>query len=154
VCLRPGNTPQSQEGLLSPHAFGQWDQVEKVLHIKLEKERIQNSPPIDSHRPVSHQLEHEYYHYFGWPAYWEGGGLWGLGGQPTLVVPPTREAIEARIKAQQDEDDTHLCRRVGAVSCLQRHQRKNAVLIATNRDAEWLLPMAGGTFGLAVVLRT
>lgn len=94
--------------LLSPHAFGQWDQVEKTLRINLKKEQIQNSPSIESHRPVSRQLEIEYYHYFGLPAYWEGGGLWGLFGHPTLVVPPSKEEMVAHLKLQHDQDDKHL----------------------------------------------
>ena len=94
--------------LLSPHAFGQWDHVEKTLHINLKKEQIQNSPSIESHRPVSRQFEIEYYHYFGLPAYWEGGGLWGLFGHPVLVVPPSKEEVIAHLKVQHDQDEKHL----------------------------------------------
>jgi len=58
--------------LLSPHAFGKLDQDEKTLHINLRKMQIQDSPPIESHKPVSRQYEVEYYRYYGWPAYWQG----------------------------------------------------------------------------------
>ena len=74
--------------LLSPHAFGKLDQYEKTLHVKLHQKQIQDSPSIESHLPVSRQYEEEYYRYYGWPAYWDGGGMWGLGGYPVVMPPP------------------------------------------------------------------
>ncbi len=55
--------------LLTPHAFGKLDQSEKMLHIKLRKKQIEDSPSIESHKPVSRQFEIEYYGYYGWPPY-------------------------------------------------------------------------------------
>ena len=75
--------------LLSPSCFGgKLDSYEETLHVKLRKTQIENSPPLDAHRPVSRQYEIEYYRYYGWPAYWEGGAMWGFGGYP--VVIPSR----------------------------------------------------------------
>jgi len=87
--------------LLSPHAFGKWDLYEKVLHIKLRKKQIDDSPSIDTHEPVSHQFEEKYYRSFGWPAYWQGGQMWGMSGYPLVAAPlaqdiATRKAIEPR----------------------------------------------------------
>src|SRR5471030_1507495 len=59
--------------LLSPFAFGRFDLVAKVLPVCLTKQQIENSTPIDTHRPVSRQYEENYYGYYGWPAYWQGG---------------------------------------------------------------------------------
>ena len=53
--------------LLTPHAFGKVDQSEKTFHIKLHKKKIEDSPSIESHKPVSRQFEIEYYGYYGWP---------------------------------------------------------------------------------------
>jgi sporulation protein YlmC with PRC-barrel domain len=74
--------------LLSPHAFGKLDQYENTLHIKLTKKQIENSPPVDSHRPVSRQYEIEYYRYYGWPAYWPEDQTWGMGSHLVIVPPP------------------------------------------------------------------
>src|SRR5450755_3341592 len=52
--------------LLSPHAFGKLDPYEKIFHVKLRKAQIENSPSIETHRPVSRQYEVEYYRYYGW----------------------------------------------------------------------------------------
>ncbi len=81
--------------LLSPHAFGKLDQHGKTLHVKLRKQQIEDSPSIDAHKPVSRQYETEYYGYYGWPTYWEGDAMWGLGGYPA-ALPPTKGEIEVR----------------------------------------------------------
>ena len=71
--------------LISPHAFGRFNQGGKVMQINLTRAQVEKSPPIEAHRPVSRQYEIAYYRYYGWPAYWSGGALWGLGGLPMLV---------------------------------------------------------------------
>lgn len=92
--------------LLSPHALGRLDEYEKTLHVKLHKKQIENSPSIELHKPVSRQYEVDYYKYYGWPAYWNGGAMWGLGGYP-VVMPPSKDEIEARLQTHQ-RDDKHL----------------------------------------------
>jgi hypothetical protein len=92
--------------LLSPHAFAKWDRSENTLHLKLLKKQIENSPPIESHKPVSRQYEIEYYGYYGWPGYWSGGGMWGMGGYPT-VLPRSVDETETHRAAHQ-RDDKHL----------------------------------------------
>jgi hypothetical protein len=89
--------------LLSPHAFGKLDQYEKTLHVNLRKMQIQDSPSIDAHKPVSRQYEMEYYRYYSWPTYWDGGGLWGLGGYP-MPVPPSKEEVNSFAKYHHRED--------------------------------------------------
>ena len=74
--------------LLSPHAFGAFDQAGKILRVNLTRKQIENSPAIESHQPVSRQYEEEYYRYYGWPYYWHGDGLWGMSGFPILELPP------------------------------------------------------------------
>jgi hypothetical protein len=92
--------------LLSPHAFGKLDQYERTLHINLRRMQIQDSPPIESHKPVSRQYEADYYRYYGWPAYWAGDAMWGMGGYPVLV-PTEREEIEEK-RLYYHRDDKHL----------------------------------------------
>src|SRR5471032_2362823 len=65
--------------LISPHAFGTLDENKKTLHVALRKKQIENSPSPESHKPVSRQYEIEYFRYYGWPTYWEGGAMWGMG---------------------------------------------------------------------------
>jgi len=91
--------------LISPHAFAKWDQFEKILHIKLTEKQIQNSPAIESHKPVSRQYEADYHHYYGWPAYWNAGAIFGLGG-PAVILPESKAEMEA--SQLPPRDDRHL----------------------------------------------
>jgi sporulation protein YlmC with PRC-barrel domain len=92
--------------LLTPHAFGKLDQDEKTLHIKLHKKKIQDSPSIESHKPVSRQYETDYYAYYGWPTYWDGSSMWGISGYP-VVLPPSKKEMEIQ-KKYHHRDDKHL----------------------------------------------
>jgi uncharacterized protein YrrD len=92
--------------LLTPHAFGKLDQNEKTLHVKLHKKKIQDSPSIESHKPVSRQYETDYYAYYGWPAYWDGSAMWGIGGYP-VILPPSKKEMELQKKFHH-RDDKHL----------------------------------------------
>lgn len=92
--------------LLSPHAFGKLDADENTLHINLRKAQVEDSPSIESHKPVSRQYEVEYYRYYGWPAYWTGDAMWGMGGFPVLVQP-LKDEIETR-RLYYHRDDEHL----------------------------------------------
>ena len=92
--------------LISPHAFGSLDEPGKTLHIKLHKARIESSPSIETHRPVSRQYEVDYYRFYGWPAYWEGDAMWGLGAYPA-IMPPTVAEMAADRK-HHHRDDKHL----------------------------------------------
>ena len=92
--------------LLTPHAFGKLDQNEKTLHVKLHKKKIQDSPSIESHKPVSRQYETNYYAYYGWPTYWDGSSMWGISGYP-LVLPPSKKEMEIQ-KKYHHRDDKHL----------------------------------------------
>ena len=94
VVADTGSWLTGRQVLITPHAFGSIDVNEKTLHIKLSRQRIEDSPSIENHRPVSRQYEIDYYRYYGWPAYWDGGGMWGIGSFP-VVTPPSREEQSA-----------------------------------------------------------
>lgn len=70
--------------LISPHAFGDLYQGGKVLLVNLTRQQIENSPSIESHKPVSRQYEEEYHRYYNWPFYWKGDAVWGMSGFPIL----------------------------------------------------------------------
>jgi hypothetical protein len=90
--------------LLSPHAFGPLEHGGKTLHVSLRIKQIENSPSIESHKPVSRQFEEQYHSYYAWPAYWQGPQIWGMCGYP-LVVPPRELAAE---DARTSSADVHL----------------------------------------------
>lgn len=92
--------------LLSPHVLGKLDPSEKTLQVKLSKKQIEDSPSIESHKPVSRQYEIDYYRYYGLPAYWDGGAMWGFGGYPS-ALPLVQAQSEAHAQ-HQHRDDKHL----------------------------------------------
>ena len=83
-----GSWLSERKVLISPHAFGSLDQAGKLVRVNLTRKQIEDSPSIESHKPVSRQYEEEYFRYYGWPYYWQGDGLWGMSGFPILELPP------------------------------------------------------------------
>ena len=81
-----GNWLTGRQVLISPYAMGAVTTVGKHLTIKLTKKQIEDSPPLDSDKPVSRQFEEVYYGYYGWPSYWNGSSLWGA--YPLIVRDP------------------------------------------------------------------
>jgi len=72
-----GNWLTSRHVLISPYALGTMNDAEQNISINLTKKQIENSPSLDSDKPVSRQFEDEYYQYYGWPMYWSGPYAWG-----------------------------------------------------------------------------
>jgi hypothetical protein len=107
--------------LISPHSIGRLDQAERVLRVNLTRKQIENSPSIESHKPVSLQYEEEYYRYYGLPCYWQGDGLWGTGAFPILTEPaatlskepiiansPIRKRTDAHLRSTHAVNGYHL----------------------------------------------
>jgi len=63
--------------LISPYALTAVNKEEKYISINLTKKRIEDSPLLESDKPVSRQYEESYYGYYGQPLYWGGGFMWG-----------------------------------------------------------------------------
>ena len=116
-----GNWLPGRKVLLSPHAIGNLYQDGKVLMANLTRKQIEDSPSIDTHKPVSRQYEEQYYQYYGWPYYWQGDGLWGMSGFPILETPPlplpgttavptdpNREPADAHLRSTQAVKGYHL----------------------------------------------
>ncbi len=119
-----GSWLSGRQVLLSPHAFGRLDRIGKILSVNLTRKQIENSPSIESHKPVSRQYEIDYYRYYGWPAYWDGGAMWGLGGYP-VVLPPSKDEMEAQL-LHHHRDDKHL-QSMKAVTGYQIHATDEAI---------------------------
>jgi hypothetical protein len=47
--------------LISPYAFVDFHAADDCLFVNLTRQQIENSPPIESHKPVSRQYEEEYH---------------------------------------------------------------------------------------------
>lgn len=95
--------------LISPHSITSLDSSGEIVRVNLTRKQIEQSPSIESHKPVSRQYEEEYFRYFGWPAYWQGDALWGMSGFPVLEMPPKHPANEpAPTIGPQPQGEAHL----------------------------------------------
>jgi len=104
-----GSWLPGRQVLLSPHAFGSLHHNGKTLRVKLTRKKIEDSPAIETHKPVSRQHEEEYHRYYGWPAYWLGDGMWGMGGTSILESPPKTPRDESAANGLQHKTpDAHL----------------------------------------------
>ena len=72
-----GNWLIERQVLITPHALGIVNNDAQDIAVKLTKKQIEDSPPLDSDKPVSRQFEEAYYGYYSWPMYWAGPYMWG-----------------------------------------------------------------------------
>jgi uncharacterized protein YrrD len=99
VVVHTGSWLMGRDVLISPIAINGFDDVQKIINVDLTKEKIENSPSIDTAEPISRQHEREYFQYYGWPYYWGGPSAWGWNGEPAPLAftepPPPREPPES-----------------------------------------------------------
>jgi hypothetical protein len=72
-----GNWLTGRHVLISPYALVGVDREAQNIGIDLVKKQIEDSPSLNSDKPVSRQFEQDYYGYYGWPMYWGGPYSWG-----------------------------------------------------------------------------
>ncbi len=72
-----GNWLTGRQVLISPYALVAAIKEDENLAINLTKKQIEDSPSLESDKPVSRQFEESYYGYYGWPMYWGGPFMWG-----------------------------------------------------------------------------
>ena len=110
VVADTGSWLPGRQVLLSPHAFGSLHQVGRILNVNLTRKQIEESPSIQSHKPVSRQFEMEYYQYYGWPCYWQGDALWGASAFPIVEQPAKSAPGEPApfLGPQPERPDAHL----------------------------------------------
>lgn len=97
--------------LVSPIALRQAEWQSKRLDVALTKKQVEDSPLIDTHKPVSRQHEAVYLGYYNYPYYWRGANLWGLGSYPadlTVQKGAMTQAETAQAKAGKESDESHL----------------------------------------------
>src|SRR5674476_332987 len=79
-----GNWLLERQVLISPYALVAVNKEEQYITINLTKKQIEDSPPLDSDKPVSRQFEEAYYGYYGWPMYSGGLNMWGIYSYPYI----------------------------------------------------------------------
>lgn len=72
-----GNWLTGRQVLISPYALMAVSKEEQHISVDLTTKQIEDSPSLNSDKPVSRQFEEAYYGYYGWPMYWGGPYMWG-----------------------------------------------------------------------------
>ena len=62
-----GNWLTGRQVLISPYALGGVNKEDQYISVNLTKKQIEDSPSLDSDKPVSRQFEEIYFGYYGWP---------------------------------------------------------------------------------------
>lgn len=109
LIVETGSWLNHRKVLISPEALLKPDWEKEVFPINLTKEKIKNSPDIDTKQPVSRQHEIEMYEYYPWTSYW-GGGMY-TSGMITQEYVPLKEAvhnIESKTNHKDSSGDPHL----------------------------------------------
>ena len=92
LVIDTGHWLSGREVLVSPYAVKPMIAAAKNIDVRLTLQQVTNSPRVDSHRPVSRQLECEVAAYYGYPEYWGANSLWAAGGYPYFPVSLPTEA--------------------------------------------------------------
>ncbi len=115
LVVEAGSWLASRRVLVSPYSIKGVDDGDQAIEVSLTREQVKNSPEIDTHQPISRQLEGEYSAYYGYGNYWTGPYLWGVGGYPEFplpeagTVPPVNERPEELLERSSDNPaDSHL----------------------------------------------
>jgi sporulation protein YlmC with PRC-barrel domain len=95
-----GNWLSDRQVLISPYALVSVDKEEQNIGINLTKKQIEDSPSLDSDKPVSRQFEDAYYGFYGWPMYWGGPYMWGS--YPYIVREPEKWSESAKCEEVWD----------------------------------------------------
>ena len=109
-----GNWLTSRQVLISPYALAAVNKEEQHIAIDLTKKQIEESPSLESDKPVSRQFEEDYSGYYGMPMYWGGPYMWGA--YPDIVRDRTQwkesaqneKVWDAHLRSTQDVGGHHI----------------------------------------------
>jgi hypothetical protein len=99
-----GNWLEGRQVLISPHSVKHVDWDARRLDVSITKKQVEQSPDIDTHKPISRRHESEYFGYYGYPYYWGGPYLWGPDYYPSgpLLGPDTSSKAYSQANSKED----------------------------------------------------
>ena len=102
IVVRTGNWFVGKSVLLSPMAVDRVEWDRGAITFDLMPDQIKSAPDADLTRPISRQWEATYSGYYGFPYYWGGPGVWGIGPTPLQArsaappAPPNPSTTEGQ----------------------------------------------------------
>ncbi len=80
LVVETGSWLSGRRVLIIPDVLGEVDAQSGAIAIKLTREEVRNSPPLDSVKPVSRQHEQDLHVHYDWNPYWvvpgAAAGMW------------------------------------------------------------------------------
>jgi len=89
-----GNWLTGRLVLISPYALLHIRKDSEEISINLSKKQIEQSPDLETDKPVSKQFEESYYGYYEWPVYWVGPYIWGSNRSPAKTDESSQASTE------------------------------------------------------------
>jgi len=109
-----GNWLTGRQVLISPYVLNGVNKEEQRFSVDLTKKQIEDSPSLDSDKPVSRQFEQAYVGFYGMPVYWGGPNMWGS--DPDLVrdrekwkqPTPSEKALDSHLRSSHEVSGYHV----------------------------------------------
>ena len=112
LVVKTGSWLSGKKVLISPKSVRGVNLWEKSLLVSLTRKQVEQSPDIDTDKPVSRQMETQFHDYYGWPYYWADAGYWGMapypGGIPGSPYHQLDPVGPSRLEGGQKRGDPHL----------------------------------------------
>ena len=106
LIVETGGWLSGKKVLVSPYSVISTDWEARSVRVALTKIQVENSPSIDTQKPVSRQHEATLLDYYHYPYYWGGPRLWGAGDFPAGLAGPALPPSQNRIASAYG--DSHL----------------------------------------------
>lgn len=91
LIVETGSWLSGRKVLITPLSIQKPDWSAQRLVVSITLDQVENSPSIDTDKPVTRQHELQYLGYYGYPTYCGGTGMWGAGMVPFSMVPGQAE---------------------------------------------------------------
>lgn len=140
LVVEAGTWLSSRKVLISPISIQEPDLIARTLAVSITMAQVQSSPDIDTDKPVSRQFEEQYLGYYGYPAYWDGGGMWGEGLYP-YAMAPGYAGYGADKQERERELQTHLANE------RERHRNDDPHLRSCNEVVGYHIHATDGEIG-------
>ncbi len=100
IIVKTGGWLTDRKILISPEAILHKDWNNEVLPANLTRKQVEDSPDIDTDKPISRQQEDELFAYYPWQSYYDAGMYGeGIGMMGVFPLPPILE-----VSAEEDMD--------------------------------------------------
>ena len=132
----------SRSVLLSPAAIEPADNGEGMMRMRVSRSQVEGSPALEMGSPERRAQEMEYYTYYGWPGYWTGSGLWGMGETPGVAdayIPPpgATEGDEPSQPYDTPDDNLRSARELVGQSVEARDGHVGSIVDLLIEDGSW-----------------